>query len=101
MPEDYYSNPDDPDAVSESVAETQSDKNEPDEKDESDSETFLAPKSAFGSYKCKVGDVKKFEVVHEYEDEVELKYLGKESKAKSEEGPSMDKANMELDKMAM
>ena len=87
--DDYYSNPDD--------AEEESNDSPVDEKKSEEGETTLVPKSIFGSYECKVGDVKKFKVEHIYEDEVELSYVGKESK---DEGPTMEKAQEELGMMA-
>jgi len=93
MPEDYYSNPDDTEPTSADDSESSMD-----EKDESEGETTLIPKSIFGSHKCKVGDIKKFKVVHEYEDEVEVEYAGKEHKPKDEER-TMANAQDELSAM--
>lgn len=53
-----------------------------------DEKTALLPKSIFGGHKCKVGDIKKFEVVHIYEDEYEVKYVGKEDGKDKEESES-------------
>ena len=48
---------------------------EPDQEDEgTEGATFLAPKSSFG-HDCKPGDVYRVEVLHSYEDELELRHL--------------------------
>src|SRR5262245_48831713 len=47
----------------------------------------VVPKSVFGSYECKPGERKTFEVVGDHDDEVELKFVGKESGEEAAEEP--------------
>lgn len=45
------------------------------EREESDVETALLPKSIFGDKKLEAGKKCEFEIVHTYDDEVEVKYV--------------------------
>ncbi|MFI5222949.1 MAG: hypothetical protein ACHQX3_01685 [Nitrospirales bacterium] len=66
-----------------------------DEKSEDSGETFLVPKSALGGKETTPGTRCEFEVVHEYEDEVEFKYLPHGENKES----GMERADAALDKM--
>ncbi len=72
--------------------------------DSDDSASCLIPKSVLHGKKVEPGDKVILEVVHIYEDEVEVKYGSKEKESKSEdedEGESqMDVSQKELDTMA-
>ena len=75
---------------------------EPAKPRESEGDTALLPKSLFKP-EVKAGDTCEFEVVHVYEDEVEVKYHGSESAQNegSESEPNeMDSANAKIDAMA-
>lgn len=45
------------------------------EREESDVETALLPRSIFGDKKLEAGKKCEFEIVHTYDDEVEVKYV--------------------------
>lgn len=74
--------------------------------DNDDAASALIPKSVIGDHKLKPGDQVILEVVHVYEDEVEVKYGKKDKKEESDEdeGESsesqMDASQKELDNMA-
>lgn len=85
MPEDYYQQDQEPNAQEKGA------------KDEAPEEnTFLAPKSAVKK-DANPGDKCEFEIVHVYEDEVELKWVkdGEYDKPKA-----MDEAMSGMDSMA-
>lgn len=64
-----------------------------DEKTEDSEDTALVPKSIFGGHDCKPGDRYTVEVVHSYEDDLEIKLAGKSSD-KGEPEPGMDDVSL-------
>lgn len=65
-------------------------------------ETALLPKSILGGKEFKPGEEVVLEIVHIYEDEVEVKYASEEGSKEEEAGEtaSMEKAEGELESMA-
>jgi len=68
--------------------------------DNDDSASALLPKSVLGDHKLKPGDQVILEVVHIYEDEVEVKYGKKDKKDKSDNEDEDDGSDDDEDKSA-
>jgi hypothetical protein len=64
--------------------------------DEGGVQTALIPKSMLMGYECKPGDKITLEVVHLYEDEVEVKFLGKEKGGEPESKESSPEDQLDL-----
>ncbi|MDB6108313.1 MAG: hypothetical protein JWR69_63 [Pedosphaera sp.] len=96
MPADYYQDPDQDPGAGGGAAEPPEDQN-PGEKAEG--ETALLPKSLLGGGDCQPGEKISLEVVHVYEDEVEVKMVNGEDGEKSPGTPVMDEAQNKLGMM--
>jgi hypothetical protein len=71
----------------------------PDVQEDADGGTALLPKSILVGKEPKVGDTHKFEIVHIYSDEIEVRCKGQdEKKEPAESEPSM---GAKIDKMGM
>jgi hypothetical protein len=83
MPADYYQDPDQDPGAGGGATEPTEDQN-PDEQPEG--ETALLPKSLLGGGDCQPGERINLEVVHVYEDEVEVKPVKGDEPDQSELG---------------
>lgn len=94
MAQDYYGDSEDADP---STAQAEPEK--PDEKEDEGGETALIPKALLAGKEFKPGEEIMLEIVHLYDDEVEVKYAtGKEDKEKPKS--QMDQSDGALDKMS-
>lgn len=69
---------------------------EPEDKEESTSQTALIPKALFPGKECKPGEKLKLEVVAVHEDEIEVKGAGYEKDDDEEDEPEMERKEMPM-----
>jgi hypothetical protein len=83
MPADYYQDPDQDAGAEAAAAESPEDQ---DPEGQPEGETALLPKSLLGGGDCQPGEKINLEVVHVYEDEVEVKPVKGDEPDQSELG---------------
>lgn len=88
---DLYQNEDSSDTV-----QGKPDSESPD-KSEMTGETTLVPKSMFNGKVPEPGDTCHFKVVHEYDDEIELKWVDNAKEEKEEGESEMDRAGKRIE----
>jgi len=99
MPQDFYGEGDESSASPKGHDESTPHEDKDGMEDKDEGQTALVPKAWFMGKKFSVGEEFVGEIVHEYEDEIEVKYATGEKEKSAKPKSQMDQSNDALERM--